>query len=570
MDYSVPQEYEGIRAVTYAQQVCRGEIVAGKYIKLECARFIKDLNSIENEDFKWYFDTNVYEVIIGFQEFFRFADGILAGQPMKMAAFQEWILGNLFCWKHKEEDYVRFSKAFIQIARKQGKSMILGYIGFIKSLLSEYSQIFCCATKKDQAAIVIKEIKKMLDKAIPEVQDRFVVYGKSTINKILCELTQSELAPLSSDANTLDGLGVDLAIIDEFGAHPNYSLYEVMRSSQTYKLDSQIVAITTAYPNVNTSPAYTERCILVDAYEGVTEMDERYFCALYELDLADGDDYSDRSVWGKANPLFVEFPSIMEKLENDFINAQKDCEKLSLFLTKNLNIWLTQDAFLSYLDFDEWKKGKKESIDFTGKEVVIGIDMSKTTDLTAVSIVAMDDDNNILVKSKAYLPEAIINQKEISDKLPYSSYLETNPEWLTATKGKFVNQIEIENYVRTIERRYGCRIKAVAFDSWNALHLMSSLSDDYEVIDVKMSYKNFSPVIKKFREKVYEGKVKYEFNPILDFCVSNAITKSDLQENILLDKKKSQNRIDLLVSTIIGYSEWFNEQLSEEAGYFIV
>lgn len=121
MDYSVPKKYEGLRAVTYAQQVCRREIVAGRYIIMECERFIKDLNSIEDEDFKWYFDTDVYDVIIGFQNFFKFADGILAGQPMKMAAFQEWILGNLFCWKHKEEDYIRFSKAFIQIARKQGK-----------------------------------------------------------------------------------------------------------------------------------------------------------------------------------------------------------------------------------------------------------------------------------------------------------------------------------------------------------------------------------------------------------------------------------------------------------------
>ena len=86
---------------------------------------------------------------------------------------------------------------------------------------------------------------------------------------------------------TLDGLGIDLAIVDEFGAHKDYSLYEVCRSSQTYKLNSNICAITTAYPNVTTSPAYTERCILVDMYEGKIPMDDRYFCALYELDEDD-------------------------------------------------------------------------------------------------------------------------------------------------------------------------------------------------------------------------------------------------------------------------------------------
>lgn len=451
------------------------------------------------------------------------------------------------------------------------KSMLLGYMGFIKSLLEEYSQIFCCATKKEQSAIVIKEIKKMLDKAIPEVKERFTIYGKASIAKIVCEITKSELAPLSSDANTLDGLGMDLAIIDEFGAHPNYELYEVCRSSQTYKVNSQIVAITTAYPNINTSPAYQERCILIDAYEGKTEMDDRYFSAIYELDLKDGDEYTDESVWGKANPLFVEFPAIMAKLRSDFENALKNAEKLQLFLTKNLNCWLASDALTAYIEYDEWISRQEDMISFKGLEVVVGLDLSKSTDLTGVSIVAKDDDGNYLVKSKAFLPQEVLNIKEASDKLPYGAYSQTKGrDWIQLTEGKFVNQVDVENFVRTIELKLGCRIKSVAFDSWGALHLMSSLSDDYEVVDVKMTYKNFSPPIKKFRELVYEGRIKHEYNPILNFCVANALTKQDLQENILLDKKRSPNRIDLLVATVIAFSEWFYEENEDSVGYFMV
>lgn len=86
--------------------------------------------------------------------------------------------------------------------------MILGYVGMIKALLSNYSQIYVCATKRDQAEIVIKEMKKLLDNAISQVKDRFTIYGKARISKIICEITQSELAPLSSDANTLDGLNL--------------------------------------------------------------------------------------------------------------------------------------------------------------------------------------------------------------------------------------------------------------------------------------------------------------------------------------------------------------------------
>lgn len=251
MKYSIPEHLQDIIAVKYALKVVKGEIIAGKYIILECSRFLRDLSKSDKEDFEWYFDLNIYNLMLGFEKFFTFADGIEAGKPMKLAEFQNWILANLFCWKHKEEKYIRFSKIYIQVSRKQGKSFLLGMILLIKGLLTTYGQFSTVATKKDQAEIVIKEIKKLLDCSVPEVKNKYKIYGKAKISKIVCDLTQSEIFPLSSDANTLDGLGIDCCVVDEFGAHPDYSLYEVMRSSQVYKPDSQICIITTAYPNIN-------------------------------------------------------------------------------------------------------------------------------------------------------------------------------------------------------------------------------------------------------------------------------------------------------------------------------
>jgi phage terminase large subunit-like protein len=557
-------------AYRYAKKVVSGKIVAGKYIIMECQRFLDDIKDTKDPNSEWVFDLNIYNFIIEFQSLFKFADGIKAGMPLELAEFQIWIISCLFCFKHRKEGYVKYSKAYIQVSRKQGKSFLLGFIILIKSLLEQYGQFFVCATKKDQASIVVKEVKKLLDMSDKCVRDRFTIYGKASINKIISETTLSEIAPLSADANTLDGLGVDLAVIDEFGAHPNYAIYEVMRSSQIYKLNSQIIIITTAYPNTATSPAYTERCILIDGYEGKIPRDIRYFSAIYEMN--EGDSYEDKENWGKSNPLFVQFPEIMKKLENDYNSAKNDAEKLQLFRTKNLNEWLNGDALISYLDFDEWKKCEQEEVDFEGEEVYVGVDLSKTTDLTAVSIMSKDIFGNVKLKSKAFLPVETINQKEISDKLPYSAYVENHPEWITATEGKFVNQIEVENYIRSIEDKFKCKIKAICFDSYQGLHLMSSLSQDYEVIDIKMTYKNFSPVVKRFRELVYEGSLYYEYNPILNFCVANAITKSDMQENILLDKKRSTNRIDLLVASIIAYAEIVDEEVSDDefGDYFMI
>lgn len=119
--FNVPDEYKDLIAVKYAQKIARGQIIAGKYIILECIRFLNDINKIEDEEFEWYFDVNVYKIIIGFSKFFKFADGINAGKPMTLAEFQEWILANIFCWKHKKEHYIRFSRVYIQVARKQGR-----------------------------------------------------------------------------------------------------------------------------------------------------------------------------------------------------------------------------------------------------------------------------------------------------------------------------------------------------------------------------------------------------------------------------------------------------------------
>lgn len=122
----IDEKFRNSNAYKYAYGVVNGDIVAGKYIKKQCQIFLDDLQRQYTDDkFEWKFDANTYEFIVGFQNLFKFADGVLAGQPMKLADFQEWILANMFCWKHKEHNYIRYSKAFIQIARKQGKSMLL-------------------------------------------------------------------------------------------------------------------------------------------------------------------------------------------------------------------------------------------------------------------------------------------------------------------------------------------------------------------------------------------------------------------------------------------------------------
>ena len=101
-------------AYKYAKKVADREIIAGKYVIMECERFLDDIEECKNPNSEWYFDLNVYNFIINFQSLFKFADGIKANMPLELAEFQIWIISCLFCFKHRKEGYVKYSKEYIQ------------------------------------------------------------------------------------------------------------------------------------------------------------------------------------------------------------------------------------------------------------------------------------------------------------------------------------------------------------------------------------------------------------------------------------------------------------------------
>lgn len=141
------QEICATGAYRYAEKIVSGEILAGKYVIKACQNFIDDIKkSVEDEDYPWEFRIEILEVLIEFSRMFKFPDGIKQGQPIDLALFQEFILANLFCWKHKKDGYNRYSKAYIQVSRKNAKSFMLAFCSGFKALFTKYAQIYCCAT----------------------------------------------------------------------------------------------------------------------------------------------------------------------------------------------------------------------------------------------------------------------------------------------------------------------------------------------------------------------------------------------------------------------------------------
>lgn len=205
------------RATLYAKKVVNGSIIAGKYVKLACRRHLKDLKRQGTKEFPYIFDRDKAERILNFAETLYIAEGDGGNQLLSLAEFQCFILGSLFGWVHMDTGYRRFRTSYIQLGRQNGKSMINGILGVYCSNFDgyKYGQIYCTATKSDQAKIVLKEMIKMIE-ADEDLYELFKIQEyKNTIEALV---TKSTIKALGRDSKSIDGFRPYLGIVDKFVA----------------------------------------------------------------------------------------------------------------------------------------------------------------------------------------------------------------------------------------------------------------------------------------------------------------------------------------------------------------
>jgi phage terminase large subunit-like protein len=227
---------------------------------------------------------------------------------------------------------------------------------------------------------------------------------------------------------------------------------------------------------------------------------------------------------------------------------------LKEFRIKILNEKLSGYSGETYIDYQAWKKCEIDKVELSGKEVVISVDASLTTDLTAINIMYKKDGIYYLI-AHAFLPKNTLSARR--EKIDYRQMERLG--YCTITKGDIVDYNLLEDFIRGIESKYNCTIKCIVTDPFNITATMQKLAEDYEVILLKQSYSTLSPSIKQFRDDVYLHKVRYEKNSLLDWCMSNTTTVIGRSSgDILLNKvNKNKSRIDLTVAAVFAYSQLY-------------
>jgi len=172
--------------------------------------------------------------------------------------------------------------------------------------------------------------------------------------------------------------------------------------------------------------------------------------------------------------------------------------------------------------------------------------------LTSISFIFRQKDDTIIVRNHNFLPEDTLTTKKRTDKVPYDLWIEQG--WITKTTGSTVDYRYIMKYIQDMELEQGWKIKIICYDPWNSTQFAQELDGEgYDLIEVTQKMKQLTEPTKRFREKVYSGDVKHDGNPVLTWAISNAVVKQDLNENIMLDKEKSTERIDPIASMLTAY-----------------
>ena len=526
-----------------------------------CERFLRDVQRAKTETFPYVFDEEKAQRFFNWAHLHRHTKGVLAGEPIDFAPIQRFIFGNVYGWVHQDTGLRRFRRAYWQVARKNAKSQSLAIVGDyeLMALGEPMSEVYIGATKTLQAKIIYNEVVAML-KRCPLLTGKW----HESYGVIRHPKSDSILRALSKDdGKTGDGLNPQCGLIDEYHAHPTDEILEVINTGMVARKQPLLFIITTAGNNFG-GPCYRVEYPLVEKIlNPAIDFDVvDYFCMVNELDRDDEgnliDDVKNEDCWVKANPIAAAYPEGLANIRSKLDSAIESPEKMESFLTKNMDLWVNQSE-LSYMDMAKWKERgaiTELPVDPYGYDVYVGVDLSRRIDLTAAALVMpLDDDGTTkyLVRAHGFIPEETIAAHEKTDKIPYRAWARAG--YLTITPGDVVDYRFISTWIREQVDTLGVNLREVCYDPYNATHFAQELdAQGIMTVEVRQGMRTLSEPTKAFREEAYRDNILHEPNPLLDWAISNAVTKRDHNENIMLDKEKSTNRIDPIAAVINAFS----------------
>lgn len=543
---------KGHPSYQYACKVLKGKVDAPRYVVAQAAEF-KAI--ADGADAKYCINEKKLKKMDGLLKLMVMPKGLKAGCSVYEATVgYQWLFFTAcLCVVYREDrKRRRYETAILEIARKNFKTYTIGIL-FILLMLTEpqFSKLFSVApdgSLSREVKAAIEEILKASPSLRPEEQPGR--YFKIRLNDITFRPKDTTYTPLNYSNSRLDGRLPSVFLVDEAGALPNSYAIQAMRSGQLTILNKLGCIISTKYPRFD-NPFEDEIAYAKRVLDGI-EQDEKIFALLYEPD--DTEHWmTDDSVLRQANPAALEIPELWEDLLDRRRRAISVESARENFLCKHCNIIYQGVGTESYIPINQLQACRTGHIDWNGREVYLGVDLSMTNDNCAVAMAAAEN-GNILADVIAFVPEGRIEEKNAAEHLDYWRFIHAAK--CIACGDKTVDYAVIEDFVFEMEEKYGVRIMGIAYDRYNALSSAQkwergrSGKDGYNTVVVRQHSDTLHPPTKLLAERIADGRFQYEANDLLEINFQNARCTYDTNLNRYVNKKRSNGKVDMVVALI--------------------
>ncbi|WP_227397334.1 terminase large subunit [Jeotgalibacillus aurantiacus] len=541
-----PVSYNPI--LEYWAKIESGEIIVGNKIR----RVYKQLAfDVFNQDSEYEYSPKRANHAIEFIEnFCRHSKGKWGGKRIELELWQKAGLAAAFGFVHKIDGTRKYREVLIIVARKNGKSTLGSGISLYLQIADGEPgpEVYAVATKKDQAKIVWLDAKKMVKKS-PFLLRKI----KPLVGEMVSDWNDSVFKPLGADSETLDGLNVHGAMMDEIHAWKDKNLYDVVADGTSAREQPMIFMITTAgtvrESLYDDKYAEAERWILsLDDENEYTN--DRFLPLIYELDSRD--EWTHEECWPKANPGLGTIKSI-DQLRTKVRKAKQNSALVKNLLTKDFDVpetsteaWMPLEEIINPETFD------METV--RGTYAIGGVDLSSTTDLTCATLLIMKDgDPTTYVLQQYFIPEEFAQQRKEEDEVPYDVWEERG--LVTFCEGHNVNYTMVTEWFQKMMNDYDITPLWIGYDPWNAQYWVREMEDNgFQMEEVRQGARTMSQPMKILRSNLKAKQVNYNNHSILRWCLANTSIKEDDNENIRPVKGLSQKRrIDGAVALIIAY-----------------
>ena len=493
------------------------------------------------------FDERKAQRVVRFIEALRHTKGEFHGQPFHLLPWQEKIIRDVFGTVRDDDLSMRqYTTAYIEIPKKNGKSE-LGAAIALNMLINDdewKAEVYSCASDRQQAAIVFDVAVDMVRQS-PALMKRVKIIPST--RRMIYQPTGSIYQVLSSEVATKHGLNVSACIFDELHTQPTRALYDVMpQGSGDARRQPLWFLLTTAGTDRN-SICWEVHQKALDILEG-RKIDPRFYPVLFGL--PDEADWTSEENWYRANPS-LDHTITIDKVRDAFRKAQETPADENQFRQLRLNQWVKQSV--RWMPMDKWDEcgGVVDPYALEGRTCYAGLDLSSTSDLTALVLVfpPTSEDEPYIALPFFWLPEETLSLRVRRDHVPYDQWAKRG--FIQTTEGNVVHYGFIERFICELGERYD--IREIAHDRWNATMMVQTLEDDgFTMVPFGQGFKDMSPPTKELMRLVLEHRLCHGGHPVLRWNMDNAFVRTDPAGNLKLDKEKSTEKVDGAVALVMA------------------